>query len=305
MAELAARPATSPSLWLKFKRFVKTPKALALGALIILTVVASLSSSQGGRVGFDHALAAAITGVAFDAVVAKTFHRKVSFSVGGLITGLIVADVLSGLNPLDVVIATTIIALASKHLLKRGRKPIFNPAAVGLLAALGIFSAPESWWAGMPLMPGWYLMLMLAVGMVVAVRVRKYAQVMTFMATYLAGMLALAVLHWGLPSATPADALREPFINSALFLAFFMLTDPPTTPASQWGQVGFAALTGLISVTLYMRLGGLAYLLVGLLVGNLFTVLLALAKKRPAPKRAPRIQTDLDGGVPRRYSTGR
>lgn len=279
----AVRPVKSkPSMGMLLKRFVKTPKGHVLGALILLTLVGSLTTQ--GRMGIPHALAAAATGVIFDAAVAKIFKRKVTFSIGGLITGLIVADVLSGLNSIPVVVLTTGIALASKHLLKRGRKPIFNPAAVGLLAAVGIFSAAESWWAGMALTPVWDLLLMLAVGIFVAVRVKKYTQVLTFLATYFALMLVMALMHWGLASATPADALREPFVNSALFLAFFMLTDPPTTPSTNPGQILFAFATGIVSVLMYMLFGGLTYLLVGLLAGNLFTVGWAMARGKPAQK---------------------
>lgn len=189
------------------------------------------------------------------------------------------ADVLSGLTPAYVVVLTTLIALASKHILKRGRKPIFNPAAVGLLVSLGLFSTAQSWWAGMPLMSWWHVVMLLAVGTFVAVRVKKYAQVLTFLGTYLVLIAAMAVFHLGLSSATPADALRTPFINAALFLGFFMLTDPPTTPGTVRGQVQFSVIVAFVAVLVYSRVGGLAYLLAGLLAGNLWTVWASRGRK--------------------------
>ncbi len=288
MNKQAATPApTNKSSWAAFKRFIKTPKGYALGALILLTLVGS--TSPQGHMGIQHALAAVIAAAVFDAAVAKLLKRRVTVSTGGIITGLIVADVLSGLDPLYVVVLTTLIALASKHLLKRGRKPIFNPAAVGLLAAIGIFGAAESWWAGMALMPVWYLALMLAVGIFVSIRVKKYPQALTFMATYLLGVLAMAYFHLGLASATPADALREPFINSALFLGFFMLTDPPTSPGTTPEQVVFSIITGIVSVGMFMTFGGLTYLLVGLLAGNVFTAV--LAQLRSPVKKSTKVET--------------
>ena len=263
--------------WQRLKKFAKTPKGYVLGALVLLTMVAGLTPL--GHPGVPHAIEAVIAGLAVDALIAAFLGRKVTFSVGAVITALIVADVLSGLTPAWVVVLTTVIALASKHILKRGRKPLFNPAAVGLLVSLPLFSTAQSWWAGMPLMSWWHVALLLAVGIFVAVRVKKYAQVLTYLGTYLVLVFGMALFHLGLASATPADALRTPFINAALFLAFFMLTDPPTSPATLRGQVQFSILAAVVSVVIYSQVGGLAYLLAGLLAGNLWTVWLAQGNK--------------------------
>lgn len=279
------RPAPTPA-WDRLVRFAKTPKGYATGALVLLTMVAGLTPV--GHAAVPNVLAAVAAAVAFDALVARVLRRPVTFSVGGVITALLIGDVLSGLTPTYVVVLTTVIALASKHLLKRGRKPVFNPAAVGLLVSLGLFSSAQSWWAGMPLTAWWHLPILLAVGAFVALRLRKYPQVLAFLGTYVLLLLAMAATHVGLASATPADALRPPFINAALFLAFFMLTDPPTTPATLREQVPFAVVVATVSAVVYALIGGLAYLLVGLLAGNLSTVCLAWASKRSG-RRAARV----------------
>lgn len=268
--------------WARLRKFAKTPKGYVMGALVLLTMVGGLT--RIGHPGVPHAIEAVATALVFDGLVAALLGRKIPFSTGGVITGLIIADVLSGLTPGYVVIATTAIALLSKHLLKRGRKPIFNPAAVGLLVSLGIFSSAQSWWAGMPLMSWWHVLLLLTVGIFVAVRVKKYTQVLVFLATYLILLFFMAAYHLGLPTATPADALRTPFINAALFMGFFMLTDPPTTPGTVPGQIQFSVIVAVVAVFIFSRVGGLAYLLAGLLAGNLWTVWLARAK---APVRKP------------------
>lgn len=285
------RPAADTVAWDRLVRFSKTPKGYITGALVLLTMIAGLTPI--GHPAVPHVLEAVATAIVFDGLVALVLRRSVTFSVGGVITGLIIADVLSGLTPPYVVVLTTVIALASKHILKRGRKPVFNPAAVGLLVSLGLFSTAQSWWAGMPLMTWWHLPILLAVGGFVAVRVRKYPQVLAFLGTYVILLLAMALTHLGLPSATPADALRPPFINAALFLSFFMLTDPPTTPNTQREQLQFAVITAAVSALVYALVGGLAYLLVGLLAGNVWTVWLAWAAKRAArrPSKAQSART--------------
>ncbi len=281
--------AVSPALhknswWKNLRRFVKTPKGHILAALILLSVIGSRFPS--GHLGLSHAVAAAAAALAFDALVAKALGRKVLFSTGGLITGLIISDVLSGLVSIPSVILTTLIALASKHLLKRGRKPLFNPAAVGLTISALVFSNAQNWWASMPLVPMWTLMVMLAVGIFVAVRVNKYLQVLTFLGSYFSLLIIMASLHAGIASATPSDALREPFLNAALFFGFFMLTDPPTTPATIKQQLGFAVVVAFIAVAVFIKMGGLVYLFIGLMAGNLLTAGLARSR-RAAKTKAP------------------
>ena len=61
---------------------------------------------------------------------------------------------------------------------------------------------------------------------------------------------------------------REPFVQAALFLAFFMLTDPPTSPNRYGDQVWFG-LMAAVSACLTQLLGaGQVYLLIGVLVAN-------------------------------------
>lgn len=278
-----------------WKKFLKTPKGAILTALVPLTLFAGMF--RQGPIGLLHAVIAEITALAVDAAVALVLRRKVSFSTGGLITGLLVADVLSGLTPLYLVSVITAIALLSKHLLKRGRKPLFNPASVGLLIAIWVFGTGQSWWVSLALLPYWCLPALIAAGIWVAVRVKKYPQVLTFLGVYFLGLLTMALFHLGLPSDTPADALRVPFVNAALFLGFFMLTDPPTSPATTRGQVQFGAITALVSIGLFATIGGLAYLLVGLLAANGWNVWAAW-QSRTASRRVPQPKRDDSAMMP-------
>lgn len=276
------------------KRFMKTPKGVVLSVLTGLTLLAALRPQD--HVALINVLVAVITGLLFDAVVSLLQKRPQLFSDGAVITGLIVADVLGHATPLWVVAASTITALFSKHVLAIGRKPIFNPATVGLLVAIWAFHAGESWWASLALMPTWMTLIVLLAGMTVAIRVNKIPQVTAFLATYFALLFVMAITHTGLPSDTPADALRAPFVNSSLYLAFFMLTDPPTSPAPYRQQVFFGILTGVVATVMFAAVGGLAYLLVGLLIANLWKTIgmRAPQRKRVATRRQSQVAS---GGV--------
>ncbi|PSR22791.1 MAG: hypothetical protein C7B45_05525 [Sulfobacillus acidophilus] len=265
--------------WLRpLRKFAKTPKGYALAGLILLTLVAGLSPQ--GHIGVIHAGLAVATAIVLDTVIARLLGRKLVVPAGGMITGLIVADVLSDLTSGLMVMLTVAIALASKHLLKRGRKPIFNPAALGLAISLASMSTAQSWWAAMPLLSWWHVALLLIVGVVVAVRTKKAWQVLAFLGTYFVEIWLLAIVPGiTVATSTAGDALRTPFVNATLFLGFFMLTDPPTTPSRVREQIGFAVLVATVSVVIFWQIGGLAYLLVGLLVGNLWTAWQARRRK--------------------------
>ena len=57
-------------------------------------------------------------------------------------------------------------------------------------------------------------------------------------------------------------------MQATLFFALFMLTDPPTAPSRYTAQLGIGFLVAAVSVGEEMLGAGQAYLLVGLLAGN-------------------------------------
>lgn len=260
-ANIEGRPSQSP-----FSKFLKTPKGFVLAVLILLTLLSALNVQE--HHGLVNTAAAMVTALVFDFTVGLLRRPIRWFSDGGVITGLIVGGILSATAPWYAAVITTAIALASKHLLKTKRKPIFNPAALGLLIATVVFSSGQSWWGSLSMLPGFGVIFLLLGGFLVVRRVNKLPLVFAFLGTYFALLLIMALLHLGLPSDTPADALRVPFINSALFLAFFMITDPPTSPAKYKHQVYFGIMSAAISIVVFATQGGLAYLYIGLLVSN-------------------------------------
>ncbi len=261
------------------EKWLKTPKGYMMAILIGLTLVAALRPQD--HIGLLNAGVSVVTALVIDGVAGMLYKNKKKFPDGGIITALIIADVLSNSTPWYLFVATTAVALLSKHLIKTGRKPIFNPAAVGLVVAIYVFSTGQSWWGSLALLPIWLIPALIIPGIVISIRVNKFPQVASFLGVYFALMFFMAIFHLGLPYDTPADALRIPFVNSTLFLAFFMLTDPPTSPASYPKQIIFGSLAAIIGSVVFANYGGLAYLLIGLLVGNLanYTLMRVRQKK--------------------------
>ncbi|PWK16451.1 RnfABCDGE type electron transport complex subunit D [Tumebacillus permanentifrigoris] len=243
-----------------------TPKAFVM--LVLLALVAIGLGFTHNTSGLINAGAAVASGVLIDLIFGAIQKRKRAFPDGALLTGLIVTMVLSATTPWYMAAGATAVGVLAKHLLKVKKKPILNPAAVGLLLALLLLQTDQDWWGGMSEMPAWCTGFLVVGGLMVTRRVHKYASVLTFLGVYVLSFLGLALA--GIHSDLAADALRLPFINSALFLSFLMLTDPPTSPAKGKDQVLFGLIAAVVSIGIYLIWGGLSYLLIGLLVANLW-----------------------------------
>jgi len=244
---------------------LKKPKSILIAILAIIMVIAALGS--GGKEGIINTGVAVLVAVIVDLILAVILKHKIKFPDGAILTGLIIGLVLSSSIPLYQTAIAATIAILSKHFLKIKKKPIFNPAAFGLYFALLIFSSGQSWWGGFSLLPAWSMVLLLIGGYFITEKVNKFPQVFAFLGTYFLIYLIFALTPYS-NTVDALDALRNPFINSVLFLAFFMLTDPPTSPAKYKDQVWFGIIVAVVSIIDYVLFQGLAYLLVGLLVGN-------------------------------------
>lgn len=265
-----------------FQKYLKTPKGYVTLLLVILMVLGAFHISDAR--GIVNAAIAVLTALAIDTFVAMAQGRtKIRVSDGGIVTALIVALILSTTVKWYVVIITTAIAVLSKHFIKSGRKPIFNPAAFGLLVAIYAFHVGESWWGDLASLPTIAMIAVLVTGYLITSRVNKFPQLFTFLAVYFAIFIGLGLLH----NSLAADAFRNPIVNSTLFLAFFMMTDPPTSPAKYRHQAAFGAITAVVSSVIYLTVGGLTYLLIGLLVANLWKAI-AVRQPRAAAKTSKR-----------------
>jgi Na+-translocating ferredoxin:NAD+ oxidoreductase RnfD subunit len=244
------------------KGLFQTPKRTLIALLVGITLFADAFANN--HAGLVHAAVAVFCAVVTDLLAFRLQKRKLLFPDGGILTGLIVAVVLDTNVPWYLVALTTVIAILSKHLFKIRGKPIFNPAAFGLLLAIEFFSTGQSWWGGMSLLPAWSVILLLIAGYFITQKVNKFPQVFAFLGVYFTLLLLLGIKGLG----DAGDALRTPFVNAALFLAFFMVTDPPTSPARYKDQVWFGVIAAVVSVFIFAKFGGLSYLLIGLLTAN-------------------------------------
>ena len=129
------------------------------------------------------------------------------------------------------------LAISSKFVLRINGKHLYNPANLGVV--IGISLLPGTWvsagqWGSDLALAVWFLML----GTVVTQRARRLDVSWVFLAAFL-GLVALRVALLGQSWAIWWHQLG----NGALLLfAFFMISDPKTTPDSRIGRLLFATL---------------------------------------------------------------
>ncbi|CRK82119.1 RnfABCDGE type electron transport complex subunit D [Neobacillus massiliamazoniensis] len=248
------------------KKWIKTPKSYVTIAMVFYLIIASIGTKN--MMGIMNSTIAVAVSLAVDFIYCMVTNRK-SSKDGIVITGLIISLILSVTTPKIIVAGTAAIAILSKHLFVYKKKPIFNPAAFGLLLSVFVFQSGQSWWGAFGDLSSWTILFLLIGGYIVTERVNKYPQVLSFLGIFFVLLFFMGYFNIG----NAADALRPPFINATLFFGFFMLTDPPTSPAKVKNQVIFGILTAVTSIVIYGIFGGLTYLFVGLLAGNLYTYL--------------------------------
>jgi Na+-transporting NADH:ubiquinone oxidoreductase subunit NqrB len=157
-----------------------------------------------------------------------------------LISGLSLCLLLRA-NSLWLIAAGAGAAIGSKFLLRWRGKHLFNPTVFALVLLLACadgcaWVSPGQWGS-----TAFFAFLVLCLGGLVVNRAGRADVALSFLACYLALVFARSG-YLGEPLAIPLHRMQ----NGALLLfAFFMISDPRTTPDSRAGRVLFAGLVAL------------------------------------------------------------
>jgi Na+-translocating ferredoxin:NAD+ oxidoreductase RnfD subunit len=267
--------ARSRSAQQRLTRFLRSPKGTL--TLVFLPLLYVAGASVGWPLVIPHLLAALAGACLLDVLINLIARRGLIWPSSALISGLIVAFVLGPIEPHAITFAVAALATLSKHLLKTRQSHVFNPAALALVLSVPLFGTGQSWWGALANAPAFWLILLLAGGAFILERLNKFPLALSFLGVYF-GLFAFAGL---VGPARVAEMFRMPFVNAALFLACFMLTDPPTSPGKLNDQIWFGGLVAIVAAVAQVVGIGQTYLLVGLLAGNL-----ALAVRRGVGRRS-------------------
>src|ERR1700747_3530013 len=169
---------TSSAMW----RFFQTPKGLLIIVLVILVAVAA--PHEGIALVGPGLASAVLVASAIDVVILRKIRGAWEFPSGAVLTGLIVARILTPQEPWYVGACTSAIAIASKYVTRTRSANIFNPASLALVATFYIFNTGQSWWGALPEMSPYALIVLVATGAFIADRVNKIPLVLIFLFTY-------------------------------------------------------------------------------------------------------------------------
>jgi Na+-translocating ferredoxin:NAD+ oxidoreductase RnfD subunit len=247
------------------RQFFRTPKGLLTIVLVILT---ALAAPGQGISRLAPGLASAVAAAAIiDTLILRARGAAWEFPSGAILTGLLVAMILGPQEPWYVGASTSAIAVISKYVFRTRAANVFNPAALAIVATFYMFNTEQSWWGGLGETAPAMLAILVGTGVFIADRVNKLPLVIVFLGIYY--LLFTATAFLGDPRQV-AEVFRAPDLHAALFFAFFILTDPPTSPVKYPDQLVCGVMVALASYLVFELVGAAYYLLAGVLVGNVW-----------------------------------
>jgi Na+-translocating ferredoxin:NAD+ oxidoreductase RnfD subunit len=248
-----------------FRQFFRTPKGLLIMVLAILIALAT--PHEGIRLVAPGLSGAVLVAGLIDVVVLRRIRSAWEFPSGAILTGLIVAMVLTPHEPWYVPTCTSALAVASKYIFRTRSANVFNPAALALVATFYVFNTGQSWWGALSENAPVALAVLFVTGVFIVDRVNKFPLVLTFLGAYFALFTLTAFL--GNPGKV-AEIFRAPDLHAVLFFAFFILTDPPTSPVKYPDQLVCGVIVAATGYAVFELVGAAYYLLAGVLVGNVW-----------------------------------
>jgi Na+-transporting NADH:ubiquinone oxidoreductase subunit NqrB len=161
-----------------------------------------------------------------------------------VITGLSLSILLRANDPL-VWAAAAALGVGSKFFLRIGGKQIFNPACFAIVAML--LGSNEAWvspgqWGAL----AWAAAALASAAALVLTRAGRTDTAAAFLGTY-ALLLAVRCQWLGDPWTIPLHQIQS---GSLLIFAFFMITDPRSTPNAAAGRVVFAVAVAVLAYVL-------------------------------------------------------
>ena len=204
-----------------------------------------------GWLGFDvePRTAAIILGTVLVAQATAAHVTRTRFEPrSALISGLSLCLLLRTGSP-ELAAAAAVLAIAGKFLLRVGGKHVFNPTNGALIAMLlltdQVWVSPGQWGS-----TAIFAFLLASAGGLVVNRAARADVTWAFLGAH-AGLLVTRSLWLGDPVVIPLHRLAS---GALVLFAFFMISDPRTTPDSRAGRILFAILVAVGGSLIQFRL---------------------------------------------------
>ena len=207
--------------------------------------------------GFNRSPAQIISTIGFACILDMLLHAaftrgRLLVPLSAAITGSSLSILVNYAHGLWYPLIPVFFAIASKYLLTANGRHVFNPSLFGIVLSLWvadgmISAAPAYQWGGSIALA---LFIVTAALILFVFRIKRTALIVSFLLMYFAVLgLRAWLTRWHMPPETWfMGALTSP----AFYLfAFFMITDPATSPASRKGQVLMAATIVVLDLLLH------------------------------------------------------
>ncbi len=150
-------------------------------------------------------------------------------------------------NDLAVAALAAFVAIGSKFVIRWNDKHIFNPTNLALVVLLagGLGWISPGQWGQV----AWFGFLIACLGSLVVAHAARADVTLAFL-TFYVGLLFACALWLGDPLTIPLHQIES---GALLIFAFFMISDPKTTPDSRPGRIVYALLIAFTA--LYVQFG--------------------------------------------------
>ena len=220
------------------------PYKLIIFALI---VTALLNASAFGYVSviLSGIFAIAIAQI-FDVALTYIKAKKVIFGDSATIAALILVNIIAP-GQFLLIGVTAALAMILKHIVRFEKKPVFNPAALSMFIAVILFSAtkilpnPEQFllgWGNSSLTDVIGTIALVVLGLLVTIKIRRFTASITYLLVYTITTFLMAGV---------AGLQYFPF-----FGAFFMVSEPRTSPSKTSHQIIFGIAAWVLGIIYVM-----------------------------------------------------
>ncbi len=260
--------------------FAKLPRPARLLWIFLLAlgIYAIAFTLQGS--GIIPIIALPALAVETDILFQMLRYRRIRAPDAAMATGLLLALLLPPTVPLLQAAGVASAAIALRHVLRIQDRPVFNPAAAGVLMGALFFGLAPSWWGSI----GMWLVVVL--GVVLTLRTPGSWRIpLAFFLAY-ATLSILGNLILG-EVTSPMVLLLGAVDPAVLFFGFFMVPEPRTSAVRPTDRWIFGLVVGVATGLLPAVLPSLAPL-VALLLGNGVAVALRRSRGVEAPTVEPK-----------------
>jgi enediyne biosynthesis protein E5 len=154
------------------------------------------------------------------------YWKRISFSFPSVLISSFGLSLLLKTNDIEIAALAAFISIASKFIIRIKGKHIFNPSALGIVAAIFLtgkaWFSPGQWGSGIVLLFG-----VCCLGFIVISKVQKIDVTLSFLGVFAGLLFMRQIIYLGWPMDYFVQSIST---GSLLLFSFFMITDPKTIP---------------------------------------------------------------------------